>query len=74
MLFRSNVTALATGGVDQFIKQAISVVIAFAYSFVVSFVLAKVLDMLMGIRVTEAEERAGLDVSLHEEQSYLLAE
>jgi Amt family ammonium transporter len=70
----STINELASGGVDQFIKQAISVVIALVYSFVVTFILAKVLDMTMGIRVTEAEERAGLDVSLHEEQSYLLSE
>ncbi|MGE3857994.1 MAG: ammonium transporter [Dehalococcoidia bacterium] len=70
----SSINELASGGVDQFIKQAISVVVAFAYSFIVSFALAKVLDLLMGIRVTETEERAGLDVSLHEEQSYLLSE
>ncbi|MFM0250439.1 hypothetical protein, partial [Paraburkholderia sediminicola] len=37
------------------------------YSGVVSFVLLKVIDMVMGIRVTEEEEREGLDVSLHGE-------
>ena len=68
------VNELATGGMEQLTKQAISVVIAFVYSFVVSFVIAKVLDMLIGIRVTETEERAGLDVSLHEEQSYVMSE
>jgi Amt family ammonium transporter len=33
----------------------------------VSFVLLKVIDMVMGIRGTEEEEREGLDVSLHGE-------
>ena len=70
----SAINELASGGVDQFIKQAISVVITLVYSFVVTFIIAKVLDMTMGIRVTETEERAGLDVSLHEEQSYQLSE
>ena len=69
-----SVNELATGGVDQFIRQAISVVIAFVYSFVVSYVLAKILDMLMGIRASEADEREGLDVALHEEQAYQMAE
>ncbi|MFA7248903.1 MAG: ammonium transporter [Dehalococcoidia bacterium] len=68
------VNELATGGMEQLGRQAISVVIAFGYSFGVSFALAKVLDAIMGLRVTPTEERAGLDVSLHEEQSYLLAE
>ena len=74
VLADSAINELASGGMEQFTSQAISVVIAFAYSFTVTFVIAKVLDMVMGIRVTEAEEREGLDVSLHEEQSYLLSE
>ena len=37
------------------------------YSGVVSFILLKVIDMVMGIRVTEEQEREGLDVSLHGE-------
>lgn len=70
----AGVNELATGGVEQFTRQAISVVIAFAYSFIVTFVIAKVLDMVMGIRVTETEEREGLDLSLHEEQAYVMAD
>jgi len=37
------------------------------YSGVVSFILLKAIDLVMGIRVTEEEEREGLDVSLHGE-------
>ncbi len=37
------------------------------YGFVVSFILLKVIDMTMGLRVTEEEERVGLDISLHGE-------
>ncbi|MFM0246200.1 ammonium transporter, partial [Paraburkholderia sediminicola] len=37
------------------------------YSGVVSFVLLKVIDVVMGIRVSEEDERVGLDVSLHGE-------
>ncbi|GMU41513.1 MAG: ammonium transporter [Chloroflexota bacterium] len=62
------------GGIDQFGRQALSVVIALVYSFVVSFALAKVLDMAMGLRVSEEAERSGLDLALHDEQSYVLAE
>jgi len=58
------------GSMDQFVSQAISVVIALVYSFSVTFVIAKVLDMVMGIRVSEEEERGGLDLALHEEQAY----
>ncbi len=62
------------GGMGQLIKQAIAVVVAFVFSFVVSWVLAKVIDAVMGLRVTEAEERRGLDLALHEEQSYVMGE
>jgi len=72
----------AVGGVDglffgepeQFLRQLASVGIAFGYSFGVSYILAVALDRTMGIRVSESEERTGLDLSLHDEQSYLLAE
>jgi ammonium transporter, Amt family len=38
------------------------------YGFVVSFILLKVIDMTMGLRVTEEQEREGLDISLHGER------
>ncbi|WP_341317503.1 ammonium transporter [Paraburkholderia sp. IMGN_8] len=56
------------GGADgSVILQAKGVLTTLVYSGVVSFVLLKVIDMVMGIRVTEDEEREGLDVVLHGE-------
>jgi Amt family ammonium transporter len=37
------------------------------YSFLVSFVILKIIDMTMGLRVAEEQEREGLDISLHGE-------
>jgi Amt family ammonium transporter len=37
------------------------------YGFVVSYVILKIIDMTMGLRVTEEQEREGLDISLHGE-------
>jgi len=37
------------------------------YGFVVSFVLLKLIDLTIGLRVTEEQEREGLDISLHGE-------
>jgi Amt family ammonium transporter len=62
------------GGATQLVRQAIAVAIAAGYSFVVTFIIAKLLDMTMGLRVSEEEERRGLDLSLHEEQSYVMSE
>ncbi len=42
------------------------------YTAVVTFVILKVLDMIMGLRVSEEEESIGLDLSLHNERGYNL--
>ena len=38
------------------------------YSGVGSFIILKVIDMIVGLRVSEEEEREGLDISLHGER------
>jgi Amt family ammonium transporter len=40
------------------------------FSFVVGFVLLKLVDAFMGLRVSEHEERVGLDLALHREAAY----
>ena len=72
----------AIGGTDglffgawgQLIRQAGAILIALGYSFGVSYLLAVILDRTIGLRVSEEDERRGLDLSLHEEQSWVLAE
>lgn len=58
------------GGLDQLGKQAVGVVSVLLYSFVVSFLLAKIIDVLMGFRVSEDEEVAGVDQAAHAETAY----
>ena len=62
------------GGFDQLLRQAASVVIAVVYSFVVSYALLRIIKATIGLRVTEEEERRGLDLSLHDEQAYVLSD
>ena len=50
--------------------QAMAVLISVVFSFVGTFVLLKLVDELMGLRVSEAEERIGLDLTQHNERSY----
>jgi Amt family ammonium transporter len=38
------------------------------YGFVVSFIILKAIDMTMGLRVSEEQEREGLDIALHGER------
>ncbi|MDE2611655.1 MAG: ammonium transporter, partial [Burkholderiales bacterium] len=47
--------------------QAKGVLTTLIYSGVVSFILLKVIDKVMGLRVSEEQEREGLDVTLHGE-------
>ena len=62
------------GNAEQLLRQAISIVVALVFSFVATYVIAVIIDRTMGLRVSEDEERRGLDVALHEEQGYVLTE
>ncbi|MGT2469742.1 ammonium transporter [Paraburkholderia terrae] len=56
------------GGADgSVILQAKGVLTTLIYSGVISFILLKIIDVTIGLRVTEEEEREGLDVILHGE-------
>lgn len=50
--------------------QAISVLSSIVYAFVVTFILLKILDKVMGLRVSEEDETTGLDLSQHGERGY----
>ena len=62
------------GNAEQFLRQIGSVLVALVYSFVVSYILAVIIDRTIGLRVTEDEERQGLDLALHDEQSWVFTE
>jgi len=70
--------ALGGVGVDgytmggQVVTQATGVLITIVWSGVVSIVLFKLIDMTMGLRVSEEEERQGLDTASHGERAYNL--
>jgi Amt family ammonium transporter len=40
------------------------------WSAVVAFIAYKIVDLVVGLRVTEEEEREGLDISSHGETAY----
>jgi Amt family ammonium transporter len=56
------------GGTALLGKQAVAVGATLVYSGAVTFVLLKIIDALIGLRVSEEEEREGLDVVLHGER------
>ncbi|MGH7320024.1 MAG: ammonium transporter [Candidatus Rokuibacteriota bacterium] len=58
------------GNPAQLWIQVVAVVATWIFAFVGAFVLLKVVDALVGLRVTEDEEFLGLDVSQHSETAY----
>lgn len=60
----------AEGGADLLLSQLIAMGSVIAFSAVMTFVIAKALDATIGLRVSEDEEFAGLDVSIHGEVVY----
>jgi Amt family ammonium transporter len=65
---------LIEGDAAQMGDQIIAMAAVAAYSFVVTAVILKVLDVTMGLRVSEEDEDLGLDVSEHGERAYVIEE
>ncbi len=61
---------LLFGNAKQFLIQAIGAGVAIIYCFVLSFILLKLVDVLVGLRVSREEEIQGLDLSEHGEAGY----
>jgi Amt family ammonium transporter len=57
---------------SQLAVQFKAILITMAYTAVASFIILKVIDVVIGLRVTEEEETQGLDLSLHDERGYNL--
>jgi Amt family ammonium transporter len=63
-------TGLIAGNAHQLLVQLIGVVAAGAYAVAVTAILLVVLRATMGLRVTDEEERMGLDQTAHSESGY----
>ncbi len=61
---------LMLGGAHFFAKQVIAVVIASAYAFIFTYVMLFIINKITKVKVSEAEEDAGLDTALHGEKAY----
>jgi Amt family ammonium transporter len=60
------------GNPAQLWNQIVGVLAGWALGFIVTWILLKVLDATMGLRVTEDDEMAGLDLTQHSETAYSL--
>jgi ammonium transporter, Amt family len=63
-------TVGSNGVFDQFIIQAKAVGLTVVWSAVVAAIAYKIVDLVIGLRVTEEEEREGLDIASHGETAY----
>ncbi len=59
-----------TGMGSQLAVQAIGAISVLVYTAIVTFVILKIVDAILGLRVTADEEIEGLDLVLHDERGY----
>ena len=62
---------LLEGNSAQVVNQLIGIGIAIAFAAIGSFVILKIVDLLIGVRVSETAELEGLDASQHGETGYV---
>ena len=58
------------GYLEQFLIQAKAVGITIVWTAVVALIAFKLADLIVGLRVSEEQEREGLDISAHGESAY----
>jgi len=66
----NNYTGLLYGNLHQFQVQIMAAGASVIYAFVLTYILAKIVDEVMGLRVSEDEEYVGLDIAQHGEKAY----
>jgi Amt family ammonium transporter len=63
-------TGLVYGNAKQLLVQLGALGVTLVYTAVVTFILLKIIDAVVGLRVSQDEERQGLDLSQHGETAY----
>jgi Amt family ammonium transporter len=62
------------GGAAQLMTQIKAVCVTIVFSFVMGLILFKIVDILVGLRVTQHEEDVGLDLTQHKEAGYTVVD
>jgi len=63
-------SGLLEGNAHQLLNQAVGVAIAWVLAIVGTLVILKIVDLVVGLRVSEDHETQGLDLSQHGEEGY----
>ncbi len=58
------------GGTELLLDQLVASVSVLAFSFGATLIIGKVIDLVVGLRVSTEDEDAGLDLSQHAETAY----
>ena len=66
----SGIPGLFEGNGAQVLTQFVAVIAVAAFAFIVTWILGKLVDVTVGLRVGQAEETIGLDLSQHGERAY----
>ncbi len=66
----ANKTSMDYDMMGQLVVQGTGVLTTIVWSGVVAFIAYKIVDMTIGLRVTEEQEREGLDIASHGESAY----
>jgi len=63
-------SGLIDGNAMQVVVQIVAIIAAWLFSFILSVIILKVTEKVIGLRVNEEAEVAGLDLALHSEEAY----
>ena len=69
----ANTLGLIEGTPRVLIGQIAAVAVTWIFSIVATFIILKVLDVTMGLRVSQEDESVGLDLSQHGEEGYIFS-
>lgn len=61
---------LVEGNAGQFVNNALGSALTWVFSGVATFVILKIVDAIIGVRVSAGDESIGLDISQHGEEAY----
>jgi Amt family ammonium transporter len=69
-VYAAGAPGLLYGGVNQFIVQVVGALAAIIWAFVAGLIVFKLIDVVIGLRVSEREELEGLDITEHGIRAY----
>src|SRR6476619_3661171 len=67
---QANFKGLIDGNAGQVLTQLLAVGATIAYAVVATFVIVKVVDLVLGIRISAKQEEVGMDIAVHGEVAY----